>query len=37
MEEDWIDGDRLCCSKCDRFVSEINDKNLCPSCAGEEE
>jgi len=35
--EDWTDGDKLDCVKCDRFVSSVNEDGLCPECASEEE
>ena len=35
-QEDWIDGDRLTCLKCDRFVTEINSQGLCSICEAEE-
>lgn len=35
--EDFIDCDKLVCSKCDRFVTSLNKQNLCPECAGEED
>lgn len=31
-----LDGDELDCCKCDRFVSEVDDKGFCPSCADDE-
>jgi len=37
IEEDWLDGDKLSCKKCDRFVSSINDKGFCPNCEKEGE
>ena len=36
MQCDFTDGDKLDCVKCDRFVSEIDDDNMCPQCANEE-
>ena len=35
-QEDWVDGDRLTCLKCDNFVSELNSKGLCQTCRSEE-
>ena len=28
--EDWTDGDKLTCIKCDRFVSILNENKMCP-------
>ena len=28
-KEDWVDGDKLTCLKCDGFVSSLNKKGLC--------
>jgi Zn finger protein HypA/HybF involved in hydrogenase expression len=36
MKEEWIDGDKLNCIKCDRSVESINNEGLCPECEEEE-
>ena len=35
-QTDSVDGDRLTCVKCDRFVDYLDENNLCPQCASEE-
>lgn len=32
IQEEWTDGDKLTCLKCDRFVTQINEEGLCPLC-----